>query len=119
MKALRIIVVSVGLLGAWASSGICASLTLARCINEALRLSPQLSASHHDIEAAHSEITKQRGTTLPHLSGKLEAWEVNGEAVTPLAALNLFQPEPPTAGSRRRIVGAHWGPVADQEVAVT
>lgn len=89
-----------------------APLTLKQCIAEAVRNSPQLAAARHDIAAAIYEITKKRGTTLPYLSGKLNAYEVNGSAVTPFSTLHSFSPESPSKQ-------AHFGPVAGQSVGMT
>ena len=89
-------------------------LTLRQCIAEALRNSPGLAASHYDIAAARNDIVKKRGTTLPLLSSKLDAYEVNGAPVTPFSVLNINSPENPI--SRR---DAHWDPVATQSIDLT
>lgn len=95
-------------------------IVLAQCIEQALRNSPGLAAAGYDIAAARSDITKKRGTTLPYVRGKLDAYEVNGSPVTPFAALNVFEPDF-GPGSNRTLTtrSAHWGPVADQGVGFT
>ena len=44
------------------------------------------------IGASEREIRKRRSTTLPNLSGKLDAYEVNGDPVTPFSPFNVFEP---------------------------
>jgi len=99
-----------------------APLTIERCIAEALHNSPQLSAARHEIVAAMYDIAKQRGTTLPYVSGMLNADEVNGSAVTPFSTLNSFEPENPGAVKRNGVVlprQIHWGPLAGESLQMT
>jgi outer membrane protein TolC len=90
-------------------------LTLQQCIAEAVGRSPALAAVRHDIEAAKYDIAKKRGTTLPFLSADIAGYEVNGASVTPLAALNIFEPQDPNRFNRQ----AHWGPVATQSISLS
>jgi outer membrane protein TolC len=87
-------------------------VTLQDCVSQALRHSPQLEALGYDVQAANDEIIRRRSTTLPNLSSKLDAYEVNGDPVTPFSPFNVFEP-----GFSSRNV--HWGPLAMQSIDVT
>lgn len=120
MKRLILSAVSTVLVMAVASTAMCApSLTLKRCIDEAVQHSPGLSAYRHLVEAAREDITVKRGSTLPYLSSNLEAYEVNGFPAAPYTTLHLVIPEN-GFGSAAIIhnPNAHWAPVAIQEVGV-
>lgn len=103
------------------ATAFAAPLTLRDCLLQAIANSPQLGSVRHDILAASSDITKERGTTLPYLSSRLQTWMIQGAPVYPFAVTGAFVPDLTGAGSARtsRFADAHWDPVAIEQVGVT
>lgn len=90
------------------------ALTLHDCIAEALQRNPGIESVKHLIAAAHNEVTEKRATTLPHLIGRIDGYEVNGSPSTsPFSALNVFDAN---NFSNRQ---AHWAPVTGESIGVS
>jgi outer membrane protein TolC len=95
-----------------------AAVILEDCISQALRHSPQLEGLQHSTEAARDHIVKERSTTLPSLSSKLDGYVVNGSPVTPWSPFNVFEPGVTSAPTSRSFVtqNVHWSPLAMQSI---
>ena len=120
MKRLTVIAVSIVLAVALASTAMCGpTLTLQRCIDDAVQHSPGLSAYRHLVAAAKENIIKRQGATLPYLSSNLDAYEVNGFPAAPYTTLHLVIPQSGFGvAALTHNPNAHWAPVAIEGIGI-
>jgi outer membrane protein TolC len=102
------------LLSVIGSVGASEPLTLNECVKEAIGHSPLLEASSYNIEAAKSEVSKERGLLLPDTTAKLNTYMLNGQPIYPFSAFNV--PSPEAGGAFNRNV--HWGAATGQSALI-